>query len=246
MIQIDKETKAKRNEDYNKKARKYPAYLSLAIPIVLGVAMGVKDMTASNIWVKGLTYLISISTISAALFFLLRFTLRDISKFYPGKILFCDRLKPTPRLLYSSDTTFSDEKKADIRRKIKSKKNIDLQKFKNKTYKNKNYVKRVDEAVDWLLDVTRFDDILFEYNCLYGFWRNFTAALFVDALLVLGFAAVNKWIYPLPFGPALVWIGIVVMLLTIITTIVAYSNGRTFAKKVYDVFMNLDDDKSNY
>lgn len=246
MIQIDKETKVKRNEEYNKKARKYPAYLSLAILIVLGVAMGVKDMTVSNMWVKGLTYLISVSTISTALFFLLRFTLRDISKFYPGKILFCDRLKPTIRLLCSTDATFSDEKKSDIRKKIKLKKTIDLEKFKNKTYKNKNYVKRVDEAVDWLLDVTRFDDILFEYNCLYGFWRNFTAALLVDALLVLGLAAVNRWVYPLPFGSALLWIGIVVLLLSIITTIVAYNNGCTFAKKVYDVFMNLDDDKGNY
>jgi len=40
MIQIDKETKEKRNAEYNMKARKYPAYLSLAIPIMLGVAMG--------------------------------------------------------------------------------------------------------------------------------------------------------------------------------------------------------------
>lgn len=246
MIQIDNETKAKRNEEYNKKARKYPAYLSLVIPIVLGVAMGVEDMTASNVWAKGLTYLISISTISAALLFLLRFTLRDISKFYPGKILFCDSLKPTTRLLYNTDSTFSEEKKSEIRKKIESKKNIDLQKFKNKTCKNKKYVKRVDEAVDWLLDVTRFDDILFEYNCLYGFWRNLTAALFVDAILMFGLAAVNKWLYPLPFGTALHWIGVLVLLLTVITTIVAYSNGRTFAKKVYDVFMNLDDAEGNY
>ena len=51
MIQIDKETKEKRNAEYNKKARKYPAYLSLAIPIVLGVAMGVKDMRWASVWV---------------------------------------------------------------------------------------------------------------------------------------------------------------------------------------------------
>ena len=246
MKEIDKETKAKRNEEYNKKARKYPAYLSLAIPIVLGVAMGVKDMTVSSMWVKGLTYLISISTISTALFFLLRFTLRDISRFYPGRILFCDRFKPSTRLLYSDDTTCSEEKKAEIRTKIKFKKNMDLQKFKNKTYKNKNYVKRVDEAVDWLLDVTRFDDILFEYNCLYGFWRNLTAALLVDAILVFGLAAVNNWLFPLPFGTVLHWIGIIILLLTVITTIVAYRNGRTFAKKMYDVFLNLDEDKENY
>ena len=95
MIQIDKETKEKRNAEYNLKARKYPAYLSLAIPIMLGVAMGVKDMVGAEMWIKVLTYLMSISAISAALLFLLRFSLRSIAKFYPERILFCDRLKPT-------------------------------------------------------------------------------------------------------------------------------------------------------
>ncbi len=246
MKQIDKDTKEKRNKQYNDWARTFPAYIFLAIPIVLGVTMGINDYLATKLWGKALIYLISISTISAALFFLLRFTLRDISKLYPGKILFCDRLKPTTKLLYSNDSTYTEEQKTDIRKKIKSKKNIDLQKYKLKTYRNKKYVKRVDEVVVWLLDVTRFDDILFEYNCIYGFWRNLTGALLVDALFIFGLAVVNKWLYTLPFGNALVWIGFAVLLLTILTTIVAYSNGRVFAKKVYDVFMNLDEDKNNY
>jgi hypothetical protein len=246
MKQIDKDTKEKRNKQYNDWARIFPAYIFLAIPIVLGVTMGINDYLATKLWGKALIYLISISTISAALFFLLRFTLRDISKLYPGKILFCDRLKPTTKLLYSNDSTYTEEQKTGIRMKIKSKKNIDLQKYKLKTFRNKKYVKRVDEAVVWLLDVTRFDDILFEYNCIYGFWRNLTGALLVDALFILGLAVVNKWLNTLPFGNALVWIGFVVILLTILTTIVAYNNGRVFAKKVYGVFMNLDEDKNNY
>lgn len=246
MKEIDRETRAKRSKQYNDWARKRPAYICLALPIVLGIAIGVKDMTESSVWIKALFYLLSISAIGTALFFLLKFAVRDISKIYPEKILFCDRLKPTNRLLYSTDKSFSEDKKSEIRRKIKSKKNIDLQKFKTKTYKNKNYVKRVDEAISWLLDVTRFDDILFEYNCLYGFWRNLTAALLVDALLVCGLVAVNKWLYQFPFGEYLAWIAVAFIVLTIPTTIAAYSNGRIFAKKVYDVFMNLDDDKSNY
>ena len=48
MIQIDKETQERRNAEYNKIARKYPAYLSLAIPIILGVAMGVKDIAGTG------------------------------------------------------------------------------------------------------------------------------------------------------------------------------------------------------
>lgn len=243
MIQIDKETKEKRNAEYNKKARKYPAYLSLAIPIMLGVAMGVQDMAGAGVWTKVLTYLLSISAISAALLFLLRFSLRSIAKFYPERILFSDRLKPTTRILFSNDDTYSEEQKADIRNKIMVKKKIDLQKYKPKTYKNKKYVKRVDEVVRWLLDVTRFDEILFEHNCVFGFWRNLTAALFVDAILVFILAGIYKWYHPLPLGEYLVGIGVLVLLLTILVTWVAYCNGKTFAKRMYDVFMNMDDNE---
>ena len=242
MIQIDKETKEKRNAEYNLKARKYPAYLSLAIPIMLGVAMGVKDMVGAGMWIKDLTSLMSISAISAALLFLLRFSLRSIAKFYPERILFCDRLKPTTRILYSSDNTYTEEQKADIRKKILAKKKIDLQKYKPKTYKNKKYVKRIDEAVKWLLDVTRFDEILFEHNYMFGFWRNLTAALLVDAILIFVLAFINKWYYSLPLGEYLMGMGIFVLLLAMLVTWVAYCNGKTFAKRMYDVFMNMYDD----
>ena len=245
MIQIDKETKEKRNAEYNLKARKYPAYLSLAIPIMLGIAMGVKDMVGAGMWIKVLTYLMSISAISAALLFLLRFSLRSIAKFYPERIIFCDRLKPTTRILYSNDNTYTEEQKTDIRKKILATKKIDLQKYKPKTYKNKKYVKRIDEAVGWLLDVTRFDEILFEHNYMFGFWRNLTAALLVDAILILLLAVINKWYYSLPLGEYFVGIGILVLLLAMLVTWVAYCNGKTFAKRMYDVFMNIDDDDND-
>lgn len=246
MKQIDKDTKEKRNVQYNDWARKRPAYICLAIAIVLGVAMGIDDYLTTKVWSRTLVYLLSISAVSTALFFLLRFTIRDISKIYPGMVLFSDRMKPTARILYSTDKTYTEEQKTEIRKKIKGKKNIDLQKYKPKTFQNKKYVKRVDEAVAWLLDVTRFDDILFEYNCIYGFRRNLTGAFLIDALLIIGLAVINKWLYALPFGSLLFWLGIAVFLLSVVTTFAAYCNGRAFAKKVYDVFMNLDNDNKNY
>ena len=246
MIKIEEKIKEMRNQQYNKLARKYPAYICLVIPIILGISMGIDDCIESNIWWKAIIYIMSISTISMALFFLFGLFVRDIAKIYPEKIIFSDCLKPTNRMLYSTDSTYSEEQKMEIRKKIKLKKSIDLFKYKNKTYKNKKYVKRLDEAVAWLLDVTRFDDILFEYNCIYGFWRNLTAALLVDALLVFILSAINKWYYALPFGSVLVWIAIIVILLSLFTTMIAYKNGYIFAKKVYDVFMNLDDNMSNY
>lgn len=246
MKEIDNQTKDKRSKKYNDWARKRPAYIFLAISIFFGVVMGVNEIVATKTWMRALTYLLSLSAIGTALFFLLMFIFRGIGKAYPEKLLFCDRLKPTNRLLYTDDDCYTEEKKNEIRKKIKAKKNIDLLKFKTKTYKNKKYVKRVDEAVSWILDVTRFDEILFEYNCIYGFWRNLTAALLIESLFLFGLAAVNKWVFVLPFGNAFIWLAAIVLLISVWTTFVTYKNGMVFAKRVYDVFMNLNDDNQNY
>ena len=246
MKELDKETKAKRNEQYNDWARKRPAYICLGILIAMGIAMGIIDLFSTKLWWRAIFYVLSISAVSSALFFFFRFFLRDISKLYPGKIIFCDRLKPTTRLLYSSDTNFSDENKKAIRKKVLAKKSIDLEKYKDKSYNNKKYVKRIDDAVAWLLEVTRFDDILFEYNCVYGFYRNLTAALLVDSILLFVLAAVDKWAIPLPLGDSFLWIGIILLVITLITTLLAYTNGMTYAKKLYNVFLCLDDNKDNY
>ena len=246
MKQISEEKSEKRSKEYYKKARIKPAYLFLVVPICVGLMMGIDEMLETKLWGKAAAYILSLGAISSALFFLLRQALRDISLIYPGKILFCDRLKPTTAMLYADDSTYTEEQKTAIRKKIKSKKGIELQKFKNKTYKNKNYVMRVDEAVAWLRDVTRFDDILFDYNCMYGFWRNLTAAVMLDAILLFSLATVNHWGMPLPLGRWFVFGGLACAVSSLLMICFCYSNGRIYAKRLYDVFMALDDDKSNY
>lgn len=246
MRQIDKETKEKRSKVYYSKARIKPAHIFLMIPIFVGLAMGIDEFLETKMWGKALVYVLSLGTISSALFFLLRLVLRDISLIYPGKILFCNRLKPTTAMLYADDNEFTEDNKTAIRKKIKYKKGIDLQSIKDKTYKNIKYVKRVDEAVSWLLDVTRFDDILFDYNCIYGFYRNLTAAIFLDSIVLFALAAINIWGMPLPLGRFFLWGGITCVMVSFITTWLAYTNGRRYAKRLYNVFLNLDDDKNNY
>lgn len=246
MRQIDRDTKEKRSKVYYSRARIKPAYIFLVVPIFVGLAMGIDEFLETKMWGKALVYAMSLGAISSALFFFLRLVLRDISLVYPGKILFCDRLKPTTAMLYAGDDEFTEENKAAIRKKIKSKKGIDLQSIKHKTYKNKKYVKRVDEAVNWLLDVTRFDDILFDYNCIYGFYRNLTAAIFLDGIVLFALAAISSWGMSLPLGRYFWGGGIISVVVSFITTWFAYTNGRRYAKRLYNVFMNLDDDKNNY
>lgn len=246
MIKIDSQTKIQRNKQYNDWSRKKPAYISLAIIIAIVLFCGLPDIEIikgiSKVW----SYLISLAVVSSSLFFFYRFLLTDISRLYPGMLLFSKWLKPTTRLLYSTYGFYTEEQKKNIRKKIKDKGHIDLETFKNKTSRNRNYVKRVDEAVLWLLDVTRFDNILFEYNCLYGFYRNLTAGVLVDALLLSFMAIVNNKWYTLPHGSFYYGMGIALLIVTTVLTALSYMRGMIFAKKMYSVFLNLDDNKDNY
>lgn len=136
MKQIDNETKEKRSKVYYSKARIKPTNIFLIVPIFVGLAMGIDEFLETKMCGKALVYVLSLGAISSALFFLLRLMLRDISLVYPGKILFCDRLKPTTAMLYTDDDEFTEENKTAIRKKIKFQKGIDLQSLRHKTYKN--------------------------------------------------------------------------------------------------------------
>lgn len=55
MRQIDNDIKEKRNKKYNDWARAYPAYIFLAIPVVLGISMGINDYIETKLWGKATT-----------------------------------------------------------------------------------------------------------------------------------------------------------------------------------------------
>lgn len=88
--------------------------------------------------------------------------------------------------------------------------------------------------------------ILFDYNCIYGFYHNLIAAIFMDGIVLFALAAINNWGLSLPLGRFFLWGGITCVIVSFITTWFAYTNGRRYAKRLYNVFLNLDDDKNNY
>lgn len=71
MKQIDKEIKEKRSKVYYSKARIKPAYIFLVVPIFVGLAMGIDEFIETKMWGKALVYVLSLGTISSALFFLI-------------------------------------------------------------------------------------------------------------------------------------------------------------------------------
>lgn len=59
MRHIEDNIKEKRNKQYNKWARKYPSYISLILPIILGILIGVDDYMESKVWGRAIIYIMS-------------------------------------------------------------------------------------------------------------------------------------------------------------------------------------------
>lgn len=228
-----------RDKKYNDWARFRPAYISLVVPCVYCLLYfnlyGDKLSDLKYI----ITTLLGMSSIIGAMFFLYVFLIRDFSKIFPGMILFARTLKPTTRILLSGDTTFTEETKNKIREKILTRYNINLAAVTDKSGKDKNYTSLIEDAVGRMLSDTRFDNILFEYNCIYGFYRNLTAGTFLNVIMLL-VAIVFSYVDTIPYASTFMPVLITLLLFDIVVMYFAYNSGGTYAKQMYNVFRGLE------
>lgn len=240
MENISDELAVIRDKKYNDWARYRPAYISLVIPCLFG-------LTYFNLYgeeLSDLKYIImtllGMTSITSAVFFLYVFLIRDVSKIFPGKLLFSRTLKPSTKMLLSGDKTFSEVTKNSIREKINTLYMIDLNSVADKSGNDKNYTKLIDEAVGRMRSDTRFDNILFEYNCIYGFYRNLSAGILLN-IIMLVVAFMFSFFMTIPYASTFLPLLIALLILDVIITYFAYSSGETYAKQMYNVFRGLGD-----
>lgn len=233
VIAVDTE---KRDKKYNRWARQYPACICLSfwLVIFLYYLMATDEIEVDNVKYIFNT-LLSLGSIVPALFFMYMFVIRDMSKCLEDGIykLFG---KPTTNLLTVEDSTFSKEKQIDIRKKIATEFNCKLNVEENCSKTNKAYCKHVDEAVQNIREKTRYSNILFEFNCIYGFYRNLSGGLLLNLLLMLIF-----FLFPIERGliAGLILIDLSILILSLIFTIL---NGNRYAKRLYIVYLMTKND----
>lgn len=230
-----------RDKKYNLWARKQPTYIALVIPFLLSLAYYHKYSSELSDVKYVVTLLLSLSGVMSALFFFLTFLIRDIGKFFPEQFLWLLCGIPTTELLYDSNKMFSDSRKSDIRQKVKKSFDIDLLSQTDKSKKNKQYKKRVQEAVERIRETTRGNAILFEYECIYGFYRNITAAFLIDLLLMVlplycylthhNMIEANQIVL---FKMAIAFL----VVLTAICLILTAVNANRYARRLYVSFLN--------
>lgn len=227
-----------RDKKYNLWARKYPAIISLTIPIIFLLLVfqeQAKELSDAKYIVN---LIVSATSILPATFFLYTFLLRDIAKVFPEKLFKAIRY-PTRYLLSADSDTFDDTLKQTIKDEIKNQFNIEIL---NTNEANKATVHHtIDKAVSLIREKTRDNNILFEFNCIYGFYRNMTAGFMLDTLLVIVIDIYNPAHIPTNILTPLT---ILISILTLLCLLLSYINGRRYAKRLYTVFISKI--KKNY
>ncbi len=187
MADFDQE---KRDKKYNQWARYYPAIVNLIFPLIVIVyaffdkihVSGNLTLTVSRI--ELITKIILVfGSVIPALFFFYVFFIRELSMHVVERFLDAFLGKETVNMLSDENHTFSEDRKKAIKDKIKSDFEIEIPAEGNKRWlfpKKTAFRIKVDEAFDRIRENTRQSAILFEYNCVYGFFRNLSGGLFFN------------------------------------------------------------------
>ena len=246
MTEIDQE---KRDKKYNQWARHYPAIVNLVFPLIVIVYAFFDKINVSNDLamtvsrIELITKIILVfGSVIPALFFFYVFFIRELSMHVVERSLDSIFGKKTINMLKANNHTFSDERKNKIKEKIKSDFGIDIpaEECKRWLFPSKDDFRiKANEAFDRIRENTRQNPILFEYNCVYGFFRNLSGgllfnlfALFVILILKIEFKENLQEII------SCYWYVIPIMLL--ISLVFIRTSGYTYSKRLFIVFLDQE------
>lgn len=244
MADFDQE---KRDKKYNLWARKYPAFVSLVFPL-LGVIYvffgGVKDIKGldeaySDIEVI-LKVLLVFGSIIPALFFFYIFTIREVAMSIIPRLMNKFFEINTTKLLLGKDKTFSADRKKKIKDKVKEKYDISIPEtekvYKRSLKRDYDYRQKVNEAVTLIREDTRHDSILFECNCIYGFYRNLAGGMLLNLIMLLGFYFFSD---SGTYNELLKCGGYVMLSVLGLSLLFVRTSGKRYATRLYVVFLTI-------
>lgn len=233
--------KSERDKKYNMWARNFPAYICLAFPLVIFLLYFMDQSPTGqerfSVWI---TKIIAwASAIFPALFFSLRVLIRDLSSLLVDNI-FYNRYWPKKSMYRILITPGKIISKASCNRIIKHQKDTRQLDLDESGITKDERWKRVKDIVYDIKNKTREDNIVFEYNCFYGFYRNMIGAMII-AILMLSF--INHFFDFIPqdilnYIPYLVYI---CLSLIVISIVFMYRNDYKYAKKMFIFYLTSID-----
>lgn len=232
-----------RNKIYEKKARLYPVIIAMLIPLILIIFLSSNLFASFNQIEKIWNILISIipaTLITGALTYGVKSLSRTTSKTLFQFPLFKEdeSRMPTTEYLLWKNNSLSNQNKILIREKIKATMNMDLPNEELEKSNEQESRLIIADAVKRIREKTRDNLILFNYNCDYGFIRNYMGANIWALIITIALWILNFYS---PFiSNKIVIIAIVYILLSYpILIFILKHKGREYARQLFTAFLEI-------
>jgi hypothetical protein len=231
-----------KNKTYEKRARLYPVIITMVLPVgLLSYFFLYLLPFEMNIVARIFISIIPTGLLTAAFSYYLKNFIRSISKWIFQFRYFKqdEAYMPTTELLLWSNNEYTDTYKKRIREKIKNDFNVKLLTKGSELENEKEARKLIAEIIPQLRNVTRDNNILFDYNCYFGSIRNALGGCVVAMVIlaVLFFLNLKFTIIPTLL---LVILFCLYLLGCIFAKPLLKHFGYEYARKLYDVFIQIN------
>jgi hypothetical protein len=232
-----------RNKIYEKKARLYPVIVAMLLPLFLIILLSSQMVATFNkleqVWNVAISILPA-TLITGALMYGVKLLSRATSKALFQFPLFKENESrmPTTELILWSNPNMSKQSKKQIHEKVKSDIGIELP---NEEQENDNEAEArllIADAVKQIREKTRDNLILFNYNCNFGFIRNFMGANIWSLLIVVVIFVLNG--FKSLISDQYIYGAVIVILISFpISFLLLKQNGREYARQLYTSYLEL-------
>ena len=230
-----------KNRIYEKRARLYPVIITLALPFGLLSYFLVNLLPVEiNLATRVVLSLAPTGLLTAAFSFYFKNFVRFISKWIFQFRYFKENesYMPTTELLLWNNQKFTDSYKKRIREKIKETYNVKLSTKESEAKNEQEARKLIAEIVPQLRNITRDNDILFDYNCYFGSIRNALGGCVVAMLIIIILFIINLKYVVVPILLLIIPIALCLLSFIIAKPLLKYF-GYEYARKLYDAFMQI-------
>ena len=238
---MEQSAKNERDKKYNLWAREMPTVICLIFPftIFLVIVFSQEYVEKEEIVWYATKVIAWGGAIFTALMFLLKAVIRDFSAMLVDNLFFngliCHYMY---RILMKKGSGISEASYNRIVAFQKENRQIDIEDVNiDKTEK----LKRVKDVVSDIKNETREDNIVFEYNCFYGFYRNLLGGTIISALLVYFCSCIFGTLLEATHISITDYLYPILLILFVVCAIFMYYNDYKYAKKMFAAYLTFLD-----
>ncbi len=232
-----------KNKVYEKKARLYPVIGAMLIPLFLIILLSSQMVATLNkleqIWNIAIS-IVPATLITGALTYGVKLLSRSTSKALFQFPLFKENESrmPSTELILWQNLSLSKQRKKQIHEKIKNDIGIELlSEEQEKSDENEARI-LIADAVRQIRERTRDNVILFNYNCNFGFIRNFMGAN-VWALLIVICIGIFNFVSPMLDSKYFYFASIIIIISYPIAFLLMKQIGKEYARQLYTAYLEI-------